>query len=225
MRTLTFRAVLTWLLILLLPASMIAADASAAMLYTNGTAWINGGNVPKSSAIFTGDLVQTKSDSVANIKSPGNNVLVLSDSLVQFQGSALKLEHGSVNVVTSKSMSTQIGGLKVEPASASAWTEFEVHDTDGAVRIIARKGDLHLTDANGTSTLPQGQETTRDENPERGKRKKDRGGAIPAAGGGLLDSPWAIGAGAAVVGGLTAWVLLRSDEPASPSATSADSTR
>jgi len=225
MRTLTFRAVLTWLLILLLPTSMFAADASAAMLYTNGTAWINGGNVPKSSAIFAGDLVQTRSDSIANIKSPGNNVLVLSDSLVQFQGGALKLEHGSVNVVTSKSMATQVGDLKVEPALASAWTEFEVHDTDGAVRIIARKGDLHLTDVNGTSTLPQGQETTRDENPERGKRKKDRGGAIPAAGGGILDSPWAVGAGAAVVGGLTAWVLLRGDEPASPSATSSDTKR
>src|SRR5579864_874709 len=102
MRTLTFRAILSWLLILVLPASMFAADASAAMLYTNGTTWINGGNVPKSSAIFSGDLVQTKSDSVASIKSPGNSVLVLSDSLVQFEGSAVRLEHGSVNIVTSR---------------------------------------------------------------------------------------------------------------------------
>lgn len=216
MRTLTFRAVLTWLLVLMLPASMIAADASAAMLYTNGTAWINGGNVPKSSAIFAGDLVQTKIDSVANIKSSGNNILVHSDSLIQYQGPSVKLEHGSVNVGTSKNMSTQVGDLKVEPTAAS-WTEFEVRDTDGAVRIIARKGDLRLTDANGTTILPQGQETTRDESSERGRRKRERGGAVPAAGGGLLDSPWAIGAGAAAVGGLTAWVLLRDDEPASPS--------
>ena len=216
MRTLTFRAILSWLLILLLPASMFAADASAAMLYTNGTAWINGGNVPKSSALFSGDLVQTKSDSVASIKSPGNSVLVLSDSLVQFEGASVKLEHGSVNIGTSKSMATQVGGLRVEPAAAASWTVFEVHDTDGAVRIIARKGDLRLTDANGSVTLPQGQETTRDESSER-KRKRERGGAVPAAGGGILDSPWAIGAGAAAVGGLTAWVLIRSDDPASPS--------
>lgn len=217
MRTLTFRAILSWLLILVLPASMFAADASAAMLYTNGTAWINGGNVPKSSAIFSGDLVQTKSDSVASIKSPGNSVLVLSDSLVQFEGSAVRLEHGSVNIVTSRSMATQVGGLKVEPTSGTSWTEFEVHDTDGAVRIIARKGDLRLIDANGSTTLAQGQETTRDESSEKGKRKRERGGAVPAAGGGILDSPWAIGAGAAVVGGLTAWVLIRDDDPASPS--------
>ena len=217
MRAFSYRAILSWLLIFLLPASTFAADSSAAMLYTNGTAWITGGNVPKSSAIFSGDLVQTKMDSVASIKSPGNSVLVLSDSLVQYQGSAVKLEHGSVNVGTSKSMATHVGELKVEPASASSWTEFEVRDTDGAVRIIARKGDLRLIDANGASTLAEGQETTRDENREKSKRKRDRGGAIPAAGGGLLDSPWAIGAGAAAVGGLTAWVLLRNDDPASPS--------
>ncbi len=217
MRAFSFRAVLSWLLIGLLPASTFAANSSAAMLYTSGTAWINGGNVPKSSAIFSGDLVQTKMDSVASIKSPGNSVLVLSDSLVQYQGAAVKLEHGSVNVGTSKSMATQVGELKVEPASASSWTEFEVRDTDGAVRIIARKGDLRLIDANGTSTLAEGQETTRDESRQKSKRKRERGGAVPAAGGGVLDSPWAIGAGAAAVGGLTTWVLIRNDDPASPS--------
>jgi hypothetical protein len=39
-----------------------AADSAAAMMYANGTAWINGGNIPKSSAIFVGDLVQTKAN-------------------------------------------------------------------------------------------------------------------------------------------------------------------
>jgi hypothetical protein len=126
---------------------MLAADSSAATLYTNGTAWINGGNVPKSSAIFSGDLVQTKTDSVASIKAPGTSVLIFSDSLVHYQGTAVKLEHGSGNVGISKSMAAQVGGLKVEPAARSSWTEFEVRDTDGAVRIIARKGDLRLSKA------------------------------------------------------------------------------
>jgi hypothetical protein len=194
-----------------------AADSAAAMLYTNGTAWINGGNIPKSSAIFAGDLVQTKSDSVANIKSSGTSVLVLSDSLIQYQGSAVKLEHGSLNVATSKSMTAQIGGLKVVPADA-AWTEFEVRDTDGVVRIIARKGDVKLIDASGTSTLAEGQETTRDETSEKGKKKRDRGagGAVPGATGGILGSPTAIGIGIGVVGGIAAWSLLHDDEPVSP---------
>ena len=48
------------------------------------------------------------------------------------------------------------------PAS-NAWTEFNVTDVDGTVRIAARKGDLTITDESGTVTLPQGQQTTRDE--------------------------------------------------------------
>jgi hypothetical protein len=215
MRNPSFRAILSCMLMFVLPASMFAADSSAAMLYTNGTAWINGGTVPKSSAIFLGDLVQTKADSVASIKAPGTSVLVSSDSLVQFQGDAKKLEHG-VNVGTSKSVAARIGGLRVVPVSPS-WTEFEVRDTDGAVKIVAHKGDLTLIDAEGTTTLPQGQETTRDETQEKGKKKRDRGvGAVPAAGGGILDSPVAIAIGAGAVGGLTAWVLLRDGDPISP---------
>jgi hypothetical protein len=204
------------LLTVVVPGSLLAADSSAAMLYTNGPAWLNGSNVPKSSAIFSGDLVQTRSDSVANIKAPGSSVLVLSDSLVQFQGSAVKLEHGSVNVLTSKNMKAQVGGLKIVPAAAS-WTEFEVRDTDGSVKIIARKGDLTLTDAGGTTTLPQGQETTRDETSENGKKKRDRGagGAQPAAGGGILDSPPAIYTGIAAIGVLTGWALMQGDDPMS----------
>jgi len=204
------------MLMFVLPASMFAADSTAAMLYTNGTAWINGGTVPKSSAIFLGDLVQTKADSVASIKAPGTSVLVSSDSLVQFQGDAIKLEHGGMNVGTSKSVAARIGGLRVVPVSPS-WTEFEVRDTDGAVKIVARKGDLTLIDADGTTTLPQGQETTRDETQEKGKKKRDRvAGAAPAAGGGILDSPIAIGLGAGAVAGLAAWVLIRDGDPISP---------
>jgi hypothetical protein len=216
MRTLTFRAMLSWLLILVFPASLFAADSSAAMLYTNGTAWINGGTVPKSQAIFSGDLVQTRTDSVANIKQAGTSVLVFSVSLVQYQGGSVKLEHGSVNVGTSKSMATEVGTLKIVPASESTWTEFEVHDTDGSVKIIARKGDLKLIDENGTTILPQDQEKTVEEGNHKHKRDRGAGGAVPAAGGGILNSPVAIGVGIGVIGGVAAWALIHDDDPLSP---------
>jgi hypothetical protein len=212
-------------LLFLFPASMFAADSNAAMLYTNGTAWINGAHVPRSSAaIFFGDLLQTRSDSVANINSPGSTITVFSDSLVQFEGSALKIEHGGVTVSTSKQVATTAGDVKVAPAS-DAWTEFNVIDVDGTVRIAARKGDLTISDGAGTVTLAQGQETTRDESSDQSdknskdkkKSKKRSGvGAAPAAGGGILNSPVAIGIGAAAIGGVAAWVLLQNDEPASP---------
>ena len=205
---------LSCLLIVTLIGSTMAADSGMAMLYTNGTAWINGNNVPKSMALFSGDLVQTKSDSLANIKAKGVNVLVLSDSLVQFDPAAVKLEHGRVNVVTTRGLAVRVGVLKVVPVSDSASTEFEVTDTDGTAKIIARKGDLRLDDGKTTTTLPEGQEASRDE--ESRKDRKRGAGAVPGAAGGILDSPIAIAIGAGAIGGLVTWVLLEGDDPLSP---------
>ena len=199
MRTLPFRGVLSWLLITVMASPAFAADSAAAMMYTNGAAWISGGNIPKSSAIFVGDLVQTKANSVANIKSSGTSVLVLSDSLIRYQGSAVKLEHGSLNLATSKSMAAQIGGFQVVPAGAS-WTECEVHDTDAAVRIIARKGDVKLIDASGTTTLAEGQEASRDETSQKGKEKA--GTWRCCFGSGWRSSKLSLCSGSGVVGGI-----------------------
>ncbi|MGD0571322.1 MAG: hypothetical protein ABSA78_23245 [Candidatus Sulfotelmatobacter sp.] len=222
-----FRKMVSCVLLMIVPASLFAADSGAAMLYADGAAWLNGSHVPKSSAIFVGDLLQTRSDSAANIHAPGSSITVLGDSLVQFEGASLKLEHGGVSVSTSKGVATSAGDVRVAPAT-SQWTEFNVTDTDGTVRIAARKGDLTVTDDSGTVTLAQGQETTRDEQSDQSnqtgqtgdknkKNKKRAVGAAPAAAGGILNSPVAVGVGAAAVVGVTTWVLLQSSTPVSPS--------
>jgi len=215
-----FRKMVSCVLMLIVPVSLFAADSAAAMLYANGAAWLNGSHVPNSSAIFAGDLVQTRSDSAANIHAPGSSITVLGDSLVQFEGSSLKVEHGGVSVSTSKSVAATAGDVRVTPVS-NAWTEFNVTDIDGTVRIAARKGDVTVTDDNGTVTLAQGQETTRDEQSDQSdkkkKNKKPAAGAVPAAGGGVLNSPIAIGVAGAAVVGVTTWVLLQSTNPVSPS--------
>jgi hypothetical protein len=212
------RKMVSCVLLFLFPSSLIAADSNAAMLYTNGGAWVNGAHVPRaSSAIFTGDLLQTNSESVANINQSGSTVTVQSDSLVQFKGTAVKIEHGAVTVATSKGMGTTAGDVKVTPASF-AWTEFHVTDVDGTVKIAATKGDLLIDDGQQTTTLPQGQETTRDETADTTKKKKkENNGAQPAAGGGWLNSPIAVGIGLAAIGGVTGWVVSQSNNPASPS--------
>ena len=219
-----FRRMVSGVLLLGFPASIFAADSGAAMLYAHGAAWVNGAHVPASSAVFSGDLVQTRSDSGANINAPGSSITVLGDSLVKFEGSSLNVEHGGVAVATSKGLATTAGDVHVAPAS-NAWTEFNVTDVDGTVRIAARKGDLNITDDSGSVTLAQGQETTRDEQSDQSadtdnkdKKKKERAaGAAPAASGGTLNSPLAIGLGAAAIVGVTTWVLLQSDNPVSPS--------
>jgi len=208
--------ILSCLMIVIFPAAMFAADQASAMLYSHGTALLNGTNVPRSSAIFSGDLVQTNKDSVANINATGSSVLVLNDSLVQYEGNSVSLEHGGVTVSTSKSLATRAGAVTVSPAS-SAWTEFEVRDVDGKVRIMARKGDLTVSDDKGSTTLAQGQETTRDEESEKNKKQKRAAGRIvPGAAGGALNSPVAIGIGTGVIVGAAAWAVIQSDDPASP---------
>lgn len=218
------RLVVSCVLSVIFPVSLFAADTNSAMLYTNGSAWVNGTHVPRpSSAIFAGDILQTRSDSEANIDFSGSSIAVMADSLVKFEGTSLNLEHGGLTVSTSKGISTTAGDVKVSPAK-SAWTEFKVVDVDGTVRISARKGDLTINDGKTTTTLAEGQETSRDENSDsqdgNGKKKKRDSGvaAAPGAQGGILNSTTAIAVGGAVAAGLTAWVLVQSDNPASPSA-------
>src|SRR6266496_4603674 len=202
--------VLGCLLVIFLPMRLVAAGSALAMLYTNGPAWLNGSVVPKSAAVFSGDLVQTRSDSTANLTAAGSSVMVGSDSLVKFEGPAVEIEHGTVRVATSRGLATTAGEVTVKPAGNS-WTEFQVTDVDGQVQIAASKGDLTIQDEQGTTTLAQGQQTTRDETSEKKKKHRRHGtGAEPAARGGIMSSTEAVIAGSTIVGGVTAWVLLQS---------------
>ena len=58
-------------------------------------------------------------------------------------------------------------------AVANTWTEFQVTDVDGRVQIAANKGDLAVQDDKGTTTVTQGQQTTRDDTTETEKRRKN----------------------------------------------------
>jgi hypothetical protein len=211
--------ILSSLLVVIVPVALFAADRPAAMLYSHGTALLNGHSIARSSAIFFGDLVQTNADSAANINASGSIVLVLNDSLVQYQDDAVQLEHGGITVSTSKLLATRAGAITVSPA-ASVWTEFEVRDLDGTVHIAARKGDLTINDETGATTLAQGEQTTR-EDPEsqkdKDKKKKGAAAAPAAAQGGVFNSPIAVGIGGAAILGGALWVFVQGGEqPASP---------
>jgi hypothetical protein len=216
--------ILAAMLTVIVPATLFAADTPGAMVYSHGTSLVNGNSVARSSALFLGDMVQTRSDSVANISATGSSIIVLNDSLVQYEGSRMKLEHGGLTVSTTKLMSARAGEVTVLPASG-VLTEFELRDVDGTVEVTARKGDLKISDSKGATLLAQGQQTTRDEgttqdDPQaqstKKRRKKPAGAAAPGASGGILNSPIAIGVGGGLIIGGTIWVLTKSDDPVSP---------
>ncbi len=144
--------------------------------------------------------------------------MVLTDSLVKFQGSAVELEHGAVRVTTSKGLAARAGDVTVKPA-ADAWTEFQVTDVDGRVQIAANKGDVTVQDDKGTTTVSQGQQTTRDDTSDTDKKKKKHRhgeGAATAATGGIMSSTPVVIGGLVAIGGVTVWVLTRSGSPISP---------
>jgi hypothetical protein len=213
-----FRSAVCCLLAIVFPAQVFAGETASAMLYTNGAAWLNGSEVPKSAAVFSGDMLQTRPDSTASIQSNGSNVMVLADSLVKFEGPAVELEHGAVRVTTSRSLAARAGDVTIKPAS-DTWTEFQVTDVDGRVQIAANKGDVTVQDDKGTTTVTQGQQTTRDDTSDTEKKKKKRrhgNGAAPAAGGGIMSSTPVVYGGLAVAGGVAVWVWTRSGNPVSP---------
>jgi len=211
------RTIFCWLLLAVMPAALLGANSGAAMLYAQGIAWLNGASVPRTSAVFPGDLVQTQADAVVHINAAGSSVMVLSDSLVKYEGNTLSLEHGTVTVATTKGMSIRAGEVNVGPAEPNNQTQYEIRDVNGTVEIKAREGDLRVSNGTETTTVAQGEQTTRDDSEQQKNNKKRRaGGAVPAASGPLLDSrATVIGAGVGV-GALTIWVLSQGDDPASP---------
>ena len=212
----SLRTIFCWILLAVMPAALLGANSGAAMLYAQGIAWLNGASVPRTSAVFPGDLVQTKTDAVVHINAAGSSVMVLSDSLVKYEGNALSLEHGTVTVATTKGMSIRAGEVNVEPAQPNNQTQYEIRAVNGTVEIKAREGDLRVSDGTETTTVAQGEQTTRDDSEQQKNKKRRTGGAVPAASGPLLDSRAAVIGSGVGVGALTIWVLSQGDDPASP---------
>lgn len=188
----------------------------------------NGAEVANASAIFSGDLVETRAGSIANLNSLGSSVIILPASLVEFQGQSLLVEHGSVRVATSHGFSVHVGCMTVVPVS-SAWTKFEVTDVNGTVEVVARENNLRLEMSAGSGTskelsasrsssdLREGEKTSRDESAgcKSDKRRKNAG-ATPAGRGGILNTNRARDTALIGIGGVGAWLATRHDDPPSP---------
>ena len=137
------RTVLCWMMIAVIPASLLGADTGAAMLYGKGVVLLNGATLPNSSAIYPDDVIETKADSVANINVTGSTVMVMPDSIVKFKNNAISLEHGSVAVSTSSGMRVYVKCVTVIPVS-NVPTQFDVTNTNGTVHAAARKSDVNI---------------------------------------------------------------------------------
>jgi hypothetical protein len=212
--------------IVVTPVWVTAANPGG-MLYTAGVVLRNGQVIPDASALFPGDLLETNSRSGARVQELGTNVIILPTSLVEFHVPTLSLEHGSLSVATSHGVSVSVGCMTVVPIS-TAWTQYEIIDVNGSIKIAARKNDVRLDIlAHGKTlkdvstaqdgTLREGEETTRQESDgcKEVKTKKESG-AVPSASGGILSSEYAKWIAIGGVGGLGVFLAVQQDDPASP---------
>jgi hypothetical protein len=212
-----------WMMVVLSPLSLAAADTGSAILHSEGGVWVNGLEVAGSTAVFPGDLLETKPGFVANLDAEGSSVLIQPESIVKFEGTFLSLEHGSVAVGTSTSMSVHVNCIKVEPVSAER-TQYDVANLSGTVQVAARKNDVNIAHAgvvkkpgldnsnSQSATVHEGQQATRDESAVCGAAARPTN---PAPG---LNTKW-IGIGGGAGGGvlLLCLLLCKSSSPISPS--------
>jgi len=212
-----FRPFLSLALALLVPAQLPGQESATAMVYANGQTWVNGTEVPKSVAVFMGDTLQTRQDASASIGVNGSSVMVLSDSLIKYEGASVAVDRGTVRVSTANGFSAHVCEVKAWPA-ANVPTQYQFTHSDRNVIVTATKGDVIVDDHGDRKTVAEGQQITREDGCEAAAKKnpKRRPGASTAAAGGILSSPPLLYTGIGIVGGITTWVLLQGGDPISP---------
>jgi hypothetical protein len=201
-------------LVLFLPTFLLAAN-SAMLTVSDGEVGPNGTNALRSAALFVGDTVSTRPDSVASINAEGSMVLVLADSSVQFEGNSVEMNHGGVVVTTTQAMAVRAGKLTIAPVAQRS-ARFEVSDSEGVVQIAAREGALAISDGTSTTILQEGQETTRHDSDQAEGHKTTKGAAPGGNGFHVSKKTALIILGGAAAGGTTAALLLTTGNGSHP---------
>lgn len=233
MRVSILRASLCWAISVLLPLTSLAQDlpgkTTGAILHTGGGVWVNGYEAHDSSAVFAGDIVETKAGSTANLSLEGSTVLIAPESVTKFQGDLLELDHGSVSVTTSRSFKVRVNCVLVVPV-LNEWTEYAVTSLTPTLQVDARKLDVNVEHEPGRGkdvTTPAASENNDRASVHQGEQKSynetdvcgaPAGPTTPGAG---ISPKWII-AGAGGGAGLLLLLLLHGGgnpkTPASPSA-------
>jgi hypothetical protein len=186
-----------------------------AILHTQGGVWVNGYEAHDSSAVFPGDVIETKPDSSANLSLDGSTVLIAPESVSKFQADLLELDHGGVSVVTSKSFKVRVNCILVVPM-LNDWTQYVVTDVNGTVQVAARKLDVNVEHGRGKE-VPESQPSQEQASVHEGEQKsyeesKVCGAAAPATSAIAGISPKWIAAGAAGAG-ILIWLLIHGGNP------------
>jgi hypothetical protein len=210
----------------ILPASLAADETAAAILRSSGSGvLVNKSPAPTSIALFPNDLVETPKNAVARIDVSGSTADINADTVVQFEGDELVLDHGSLSVSTTKGLRVRVGCLTVTPVNLSQWTQYNVMDVDGKVTVNAAKSDVYIDSrAKKAREAKNPSRSTRDivrEGEQKSREEKCgapymRGDNVPGLGA-VMNSMWAKIVAGGAVSAVVCLGLCPDDDPASPS--------
>jgi len=229
MRVPIVRSCLCWAISAILPLSLMGQalpeKPGGAILHTQGGVWVNGYEAHDSSAVFPGDVIETKPDSSANLSLDGSTVLIAPESVSKFQADLLELDHGGVSVVTSKSFKVQVNCILVIPV-LNEWTQYVVTDVNRTVQVAARKLDVNVEHERGHGKeAPEPQPSQQRASVHEGEQKSyDESevcgpAARPASALAGISPKW-IAAGAAGAG-ILIWLLIHGGNPKTPASPAA----
>ena len=176
MKSCGLRQFLSFVLVMSFSCASLGVESSSAraVLNASGKVQVNGNASRQITTLFAGDVIRTDEDSAANIIAGGSSVLVMPGASVKFLGSGMELTEGGMAIATSEAMTATVDDLIITPAGQKL-SKYEIAEDEDTVVIAARQGNVAVSDGQQTSTVPEGQETTR-----KGKKK---GGATPAGSG------------------------------------------
>ncbi len=142
------RYLLCCAMIVVVPRTMLGQDLptgqpAGAILHTQGGVLVNGAEARDSSALFPGDVVETKTGFSANLSIEGSTVVIGPESVTKFQSDYLELDHGSVSVGTSRSFQVHVNCVKVVPV-LKEWTQYETTYVSSRVDVAAKKDDVNV---------------------------------------------------------------------------------
>jgi hypothetical protein len=141
------RCFICWMMLVTVPVALLGqtsqGQTGAAILHTQGGVWVNGYEARDSSAVFPGDLLETRPGSSANLSLDGSTVLIGPESVAKLQTNLLELDHGTAFVGTSKIFKVRVNCLTAVPV-LSEWTQYEVNNVNGSVQVAARKDDVNV---------------------------------------------------------------------------------
>lgn len=200
-----------------------AEEVTAATLRIQGHVMVDGMTAPAFSAIFANSQVETEKNSSAVIELTGTRIEVGPETMVEFDEDEFRLDHGSLSVLTFRSMTVEAGCVITTPVRPEE-TLFALEDHGDQITVAAIRRDVSvrrslknpkLTPKSAESddvTVRQGEQVSRDE--RCGPAPSTR--AVPGGVDGWLNSIYAKGLGAGLIGTGLCIALCKNDDPASP---------